>query len=52
MLLPDKRVLPELRSQLAVLNKAILELQMLSDAEPQPLLLSFRLLDASTCLMN
>jgi hypothetical protein len=45
MLLRDERILLELRRQLEVLNKVILELQALSDAQPQ--LLSFRLLDGS-----
>jgi hypothetical protein len=52
MLVRDERILPELRRQLEVLNKVILELQALSDAQPQPQLLSFRLLDTSKRLTN
>jgi hypothetical protein len=52
MLLRNESILSELRRQLEVLNKVILELHALSDVQPQPPLLSFRLLDTSQCLMN
>jgi hypothetical protein len=35
MLLRDEQILPELRRQLDVLDKVIIELQMLNDAQQQ-----------------